>query len=111
MPLLGPPTAQRTSGPNPRLVRVPCWHTDLANLSTPSPHPPSSTLTHYIITLCALQTSRFGPASVFWRDHTYNPDGTTPYFSYIHPLPAAGEQYVEPSSTLDVVRECVMCVL
>ncbi len=34
--------------------------------------------------LSALQRA-FAPGSAIWSDHRYRPDGSTPYFSYVHP--------------------------
>ncbi|KAL6759015.1 hypothetical protein V8C86DRAFT_2583355 [Haematococcus lacustris] len=38
--------------------------------------------------LLALMQRALGPASPFWLQHGYQSDGSTPYFSYCHKLPA-----------------------
>ncbi len=44
----------------------------------------------------------FAPGSPFWAEHSYQPDGTTPYFSYVHAL-GQQEGGGTPSSLMDQV--------
>lgn len=54
--------------------------------------------------LLAHMVAAFGPGAGFWRAHEYNPDGSTPFFSYVHPLPPLGSvPEAEADSTLDLV--------